>query len=172
MKLIWTHTHACNSRGTGFLSFCFIQWTCIYTAIILQSFVIGVSKTSHVNWTTQIEMVFSLSTMWNRGCCFQSAVFWPWNVYILIYKKLKKNEICQTNDSLRGGCSSPTVGKSCGLFSPQSNDTGDECVSKDDLIISSPEVWPFLLLQYIHIGSKHPHNSLSDCCSSLIPVFI
>ena len=80
--------------------------------------------------------------------------------------------MCQMNDSSRGGSSSPTVVKSSGLFSPQSNNTGDECFSKDDLIIPSTEVWPFLILQGLHIGSKHPHNSLSDRCSSIIPIIL
>ena len=39
-----------QQQGDWFSEFCFIQWTCICTAIILQSFVIGVSTTSHINW--------------------------------------------------------------------------------------------------------------------------
>ena len=59
---------------------------------------------------------------------------------------------------------------------PVSGNTGpDTRVPKDDLKKSVTEVWrnrSRLLLQNLLTTSKHPHNSLSSCCCSLLVPYI
>ena len=83
----------------------------------------------------------------------------------------KKNEI---NNNLRRRHFLLYLGCSSGSSSQMSNNTdGDAQVPENDLKNSSTVVWrdidPSLFkLQNILVARKHPHNSLSSCCSSLL----
>ena len=143
MKLTWTHIHACNSKGTGFLNFRFVKETYIYTAVILKSHVIGGSKTSHLSWDSiNCNSFFHKHNVIEWGVGSNLLYFDQRKcIFILTKNVQKKCEICQTNDGLREGSSSPTVDKSSGIFCPWFNNKGDTWVSEDDLKKWSTEVW-------------------------------